>query len=74
VTVLKLSSKKLTIDLTGKKQLKVYGTSEKVQWYSNKKSVATVSSNGTITPIKPGKATITAVVNGIELDAEVTIK
>jgi chitinase len=74
VTVLKLSSKKLTIDLTGKKQLKVYGTSEKVQWYSNKKSVATVSSNGTITPIRPGKATITAVVNGIELDAEVTIK
>jgi chitinase len=74
VTVLKLSSKKLTLDLNSKKQLKVYGTSEKVQWYSNQKSVATVSSNGTITPVKPGKVTITAVVNGTELDAEVTIK
>lgn len=74
VTVLKLSNKKLTLNLTSKKQLKVYGTSEKVTWYSNKKSVATVSSNGTITPIKPGKAIITAVYNGVELDAEVIVK
>ncbi len=74
VTVLKLSSKKLTLSLTDKKQLKVYGTSDKIHWYSNKKSVATVSSNGTITPVKPGKALITAVINGVELDAEVIIK
>ncbi len=74
VTVLKLSSKKLTLGLTDKKQLKVYGTSDQVRWYSNKKSVATVSSNGTITPVKPGKAIMIAECNGTELEAEVIIK
>jgi chitinase len=74
VTVLKLSSKKLTLGLTDKKQLKVYGTSEKVHWYSNKNSVATVSGDGTITPVKPGKVYIIAEFNGTELEAEVIIK
>ncbi len=74
VKVLKLSSKKLTLNLKDKKQLKVYGTNSKIRWYSNKNSVATVSSNGTITPIKPGKATIIADVDGAELETEVTIK
>lgn len=74
VKVLKLSSKKLTLNLDEQKKLKVYGTTSKIRWYSNQNSVVTVSSNGTITPVKPGNATITAEVDGWELDAEVIIK
>ncbi|MGB4661901.1 MAG: Ig-like domain-containing protein [Mobilitalea sp.] len=43
-------------------------------WKSNKKSVATVDENGTITAIKHGTATITATVDGISKSCEVKVE
>lgn len=42
-------------------------------WKTNKKSVAVVNANGTITAIKNGTATITATVDGVQSICEVTV-
>lgn len=57
-TKVKLNKKKATLYVGKTLKLKVKGTSEKVEWSSNKKSVATVSAKGKV------KATITATVGG----------
>ena len=43
-------------------------------WKSNKKSVATIDENGTITAVKHGTATITATVDGISKSCEITVE
>lgn len=44
------------------------------KWKSNKKSVAVVDSNGTVTAIKNGTAIITVTVDGVSKSCEVTVK
>ncbi len=51
-------------------------TNQKLKWKSSKKSVATVSSDGTLTPKKTGKTTITVVTDdgGFKGTCKVTVK
>lgn len=64
VKVLKASAKSFNLDINSVKALKVYGTSEKVTWTSNHKSVATVSNDGIVTPKSVGSAIIFGYVDG----------
>lgn len=70
----KLNKTKMTIYVGSSKTLKVKGTSEKVKWSSNKKSVATVNQSGKVTAKKAGTATITAKVNKKTYQCKVTVK
>lgn len=49
-------------------------SSSKAKWKSNKSSVASVNSSGTVKGKKKGKATITAEYKGYEVEIEVTVK
>ncbi|MFC8683558.1 Ig domain-containing protein [Brevibacillus porteri] len=49
-------------------------SSSKAKWKSNKTSVASVSSSGSVKGKKKGKATITAEYKGYEVEIEVTVK
>ena len=44
------------------------------KWKSNRKSVATVSTGGTVTAIKHGYALVTATIDGVTKTCEVTVK
>ena len=55
-------------------KLKVSGGVGKIKWKSSDKSVVSVSANGVVTPLKPGKATITAVRSGYKMSCKVTVK
>ncbi len=58
-----------------KVKLSVTSTSKHApKWKSNKKSVAVVDENGTVTAVKNGTATITATVDGISKTCDVTVK
>jgi hypothetical protein len=70
----KISTKKVTLEVGKSKTLKITGTKEKVTWKTSKKSVATVSKSGKVTAKKPGKATITATVNKKKYTCSVTVK
>jgi len=75
----KLNKDKATLYVKGAKTkktvtLKVSGTSKKVTFTSNKKSVATVNSKGKVTAKKAGKATITAKVGKKSYKCKVTVK
>lgn len=65
VTLLKNEKYKLNV--------KVTGTSTKPKYSSSQKSIAVVSSNGTITAKKTGTATITVSVNGISQKCRVSV-
>jgi hypothetical protein len=54
-------------------QLKVWGTTSKIGWSSNKKTIATVSSEGMVTAKKNGKVSITATVGKKKYTCEVTV-
>lgn len=69
-----LSSKSEKIYLGSTCRLTVRGGSGKIKWKSSDKKVATVSSKGVVTAKKVGKATITAVRNGIKMQCTVTVK
>ena len=70
----KLNKKKATLYVGETLKLKVQGTKSKVEWSSNKKSVATVSSKGKVTAKKKGTATITAKVDGKKYNCKITVK
>lgn len=70
----KLNKTKLTLYTGDSYTLKVKGTSSKVKWSSNKKSIATVSSKGKVTAIKAGKVKITAKAGTKKLRCTVTVK
>lgn len=56
-----------------KVKLKVEGSKEKVTWSSDNTAVATVDSNGKVTAKGPGKAMITADINGSKVSAEIKV-
>ena len=61
------------INVGAKTTLKLLGAKKKVQWSSSDKSVADVSTNGTVTGIKEGTATITAKYGKKKFRCKVTV-
>lgn len=55
-------------------QLKLTGTYNTVKWYSNDKSVTTVSTKGLVSGVRKGTATITATVGTKKYTCKVTVK
>lgn len=74
----KINKTKATVYVGSSITLKISNTSNKVSWSSSNKSIATVKSTGTktakVTAKAPGKATITAKVNGKKYKCVVTTK
>ncbi len=75
------TSKKIKINKTsaslteGKAvQLKIQGTSQKVTWSSDKRSVASVDSKGKVTAKKKGTAVITAKIGSQKYKCKITVK
>lgn len=71
---IKLNKTKYTMYPGNSYTLKIKGTTKKAKWSSGKKSVATVSSKGKVTAIKPGKAKITAKIGKKKLRCTITVK
>lgn len=71
---IKISKKKAALFIGETLKLKVKGTSKKVKWSSNKKSIASVSSKGKVKAKKTGVATITAKVGNKRYKCKVTVK
>lgn len=68
-----LSATQITLDGEGKtSQLQVTGTESAVTWSSDHTDIATVGTDGTVTAVTKGSATITAKVDGQELTCSVT--
>ena len=79
VTVKKPTVKlnKTSVSLYRKGQVKLSVTSSSnstPKWKSNKKSVAAVDENGTVTAVKNGTALITVTIDGISKTCEITVK
>lgn len=69
----RLNKKKITVYNSRSFRLKVTGGKGRVRWKSGNKKVATVSKKGTVTALKGGTCTITAVRNGIALKCRITV-
>lgn len=69
----RLNKKKITVYNSRNFRLKVTGGKGRIRWKSGNKKVATVSKKGTVTALKGGTCTITAVRNGITLKCKVTV-
>lgn len=69
----RLNKKKITVYNSRSFRLKVTGGKGRIRWKSGNKKVATVSKNGTVTALKGGTCTVTAVRNGIALKCRVTV-
>ena len=69
----RLNKKKITVYNSRSFRLKVTGGKGRIRWKSGNKKVATVSKKGTMTAIKGGTCTVTAVRNGIALKCKVTV-
>lgn len=69
----RLNKKKITVYNSRNFRLKVTGGKGRIRWKSGNKKVATVSKKGTVTAIKGGTCTVTAVRNGITLKCRVTV-
>lgn len=70
---IKISNKTLSLSVDDTKTLTITGTTKKVTWTSDNKTVATVSSKGKVTAKSAGEATITATVNKKVLTCKVTV-
>lgn len=69
----RLNKKKITVYNSRSFRLKVTGGKGRIRWKSGNKKVATVSKKGTVTALKGGTCTITAVRNGIRMKCKVTV-
>lgn len=69
----RLNKKKITVYSSRSFRLKVTGGKGRIRWKSGNKKVATVSKKGTVTALKGGTCTVTAVRNGITLKCRVTV-
>lgn len=77
VKVPKVSLNRTAVSMYRKKTVKlsVQSTSKSIpKWKSNKKSVAVVDSDGTVTAVKNGCAIITVTVDGVSKTCEITVK
>lgn len=77
VKVPKVSLNRTAVSMYRKKTVKlsVQSTSKSnPKWKSNKKSVAVVDSDGTVTAVKNGCAIITVTVDGVSKTCEITVK
>ena len=71
----KLNKSSVSLYRKGHVKLSVTSTSKsKPKWKSNKKSVAVVNENGTVTAVKNGTALITVTIDGISKTCEITVK
>ncbi len=70
---IKMSSTAFTLTAGSTRTLSVLGTTKKVTWSSNNRSIATVTSKGKVTAKAPGTTTIYATVNGKKLSSKVTV-
>ena len=75
---LTLNQKQITLYLSSPKSVqltaKTTGTTSKVTWKSSNTAIASVSSNGKVTPKKKGSCIITATVNGVTAKCKVTVE
>lgn len=71
---IKLNIKKVTITEGEDIQLIVTGGTGGIEWESNNIYVAQVSSDGTVTGISRGTATVTAVCSGTRLKCQITVE
>ena len=72
---LRLSTSAISLYRGGTAKLTVTSSSKSIpKWKTNKKSVATVDSNGTVTAVKNGTATVTVTVDGVSKTCSVTVK
>ena len=72
---LRLSKSAISLYRGGTAKLTVTSSSKSIpKWKTNKKSVATVDSNGTVTAVKNGTATVTVTVDGVSKTCSVTVK
>ncbi len=69
----KISKSKATMEVDSTLTLKISGTSSKVSWSTDKKSVATVNNKGTVTAIKSGSAKIIATVGGSKYSCSIKV-
>jgi hypothetical protein len=69
----KINKSKATLEVDAALQLKITGSDSAVNWTSSKDTVAKVSSNGAVTAVKAGTATITATVDSKDYACEVYV-
>lgn len=70
----KINKTKAELYVTDTLSLKVSNTKSKVTWSTNKKAIAAVSQSGKVTAKNPGKALITAKVNGKKYNCTITVR
>lgn len=73
VIVLAMNATFITLGQYDTFDLDVFGSTERIRWYSNNKRVATVTATGQVVARMPGTTTITAKVNGKILYCTVTV-
>lgn len=73
IKVLSENIREFKLKMGKTEQLKIFGTTSKVKWHSNKKSVALVSDKGVVSTVKPGSAIIMAYVDGRNIMSRVTV-
>jgi hypothetical protein len=71
---IKLNKSKISLYTGNTYTLKISGTTGKITWASNDKSIATVSTKGKVTGIKKGSTTVTATVGSKKYKCSVTVK
>ncbi len=69
----RLNKSKVTLKVGSKKKLKLKFTKKKAKWYSNRKSIATVTGKGVVKAKKVGQAIITAKVGKKKYKCKVTV-
>ena len=70
----KINKKKIVLVPKKTYKLKVKGTNKKVKWKSSKKSIATVSKDGTVKAKKKGTTIVTGKVNGKKYSCTVKVQ
>ena len=68
-----ISKAKATMEVDSTLKLKINESKNKTTWKSNKSSIASVKSDGTVTAKKEGQAVITATVSGKKYTCTVTV-
>lgn len=72
-TKVSLNKQKITLCMGKKATLNIVGSSQKATWSTSNKKVAKVTSNGKITAVTPGVATITAKIGSKKYNCKVTV-